>query len=78
MKKILMNFSGTVLSRVQMKGIRGGLLDENGGEEYGSATRDCPDPIPDVTCTGKNGYTFDDSLGGGCSSDTEYKVCVAL
>jgi len=55
-----------------MKGVRGG------SEEYGGATKDCPDPILDVTCKGTNGYTFDDINGGGCSSDTETKYCIVM
>jgi natural product precursor len=70
MKKLLMGLSDSILSRSQMKSIRGGY----GG--VADCTKDCPDPIPDVTCSGMNCRTFNDINGGGCESDTETKPCL--
>ena len=70
MKKLLMNFSENVLSRRQMKTVKGG---------YGAAEcrKDCsPVGVPDVTCKGKNCSTYSDANGGGCESETEKTPCL--
>lgn len=67
MKKILISLADGILSKIQMKGIKGGY-------EAAGCTNDCG-LLPSVSCSGTSCYTFED-LGGGCQSDTETKFCI--
>jgi hypothetical protein len=64
-----MRFSDNVLSRSQMKSVKGGY-----GEEASTCTKRCPKPYDNVTCNGNGCITFNWD-GGGCSSVTETYYC---
>lgn len=59
MKQVLMRFSDQVLSRSQMKNVKG-------GDTYiADCKKICPSPDLPVECGGTSCYTFS-SEGGGC------------
>jgi hypothetical protein len=72
MKKLLMNLSESILSRSQMKGVRGGYGGEGGAS---GCTNECGN-LPSVECKGGSCHTFEE-FGGGCKSDIETRYCIS-
>jgi hypothetical protein len=70
MKQVLMRFSEHVMSRSQMKVVKG-------GEEYiATCIRNCS-PFLNVECGGSSCYTFTEEGGGCYDSDlARKKYCV--